>query len=557
MLRRVQPLFSILGGTIVRTKNELPLVALVCSVLVFIAAPLASGQAKTDATVGIAPAKVCADLVNLKIPDTNVQITKAEPVPTAPPGTVRASVTLSPDMIPVAIPSYCRVDGVIDPRTGVDGKPYAIGFEIALPDHWNGRFLFQGGGGLNGTVNPPLGNQAAADNPALARGFAVVSTDTGHKGAVFDAAFMKDQIASLDFAYVAVGRVTLLSKEIIAQYYGQPAKHSYYDGCSTGGREGMLVSQRYPAFFDGVVVGDPAMRTGYSNIGLAYTRSAFAKIAPRDASGKLDPTKDFSDGDKKLLADSIMKSCDEMDGLNDGMIFNTRACHYDPAVLRCKGAKTDSCLTSQQVDALQKAFAGPKDSHGNPVYASWPWDSGYIQGTGGPFASFLPNPGPNILASVQQPTDVDIDTLLARVRSDDNQTLTDTTWTNLTSFFGHGGKIIFYHGTSDPVFSAFDTLAYYEKMVEANGGVNQVSNASRFYFVPGMNHCGGGPAALDKFDLLGAVLDWVENGKAPDSVIATGKAFPGRSRPLCAYPKYAHYKGQGNPEDASSFECRE
>lgn len=540
-----------------RTKIVAVLAATAWMALTFLSAPLAYGQAKDDAGSGIVPVKACADLLNFKIPGTNVQITKAEKVPVAPPGTVRASMTSAPDMIPVAIPSYCRADGVIDPRTGVDGKPYAIGFEIALPDNWNGRFLFQGGGGLNGAINPPLGSQAAAENPALARGFAVVSTDSGHKGAVFDAAFMKDQLASLDFAYIAVGRVTVLSKEIIAQYYGQLAKHSYYDGCSTGGREGMVMSQRYPIYFDGIIVGDPAMRTGYSNIGLAYARGAFAKIAPKDSSGKPDPTKDFSDSDKRLLAESIMKTCDEKDGLKDGMIFNPQACHYDPAVLRCKSAKTDACLTAQQVGALQEVFAGPKDSHGNPVYAPFPWDTGYLQGSGGPFASFLPNRGPNILASVEQPTNVDIDTLVARVRNDENQTLTDTTWTNLSSFFGHGGKIVFYHGTSDPIFSPFDTLAYYEKMARDNGGLDQVLNSSRFYFVPGMNHCFGGPAALDKFDLLGAVVNWVEKGTAPDSVVATGKAFPGRSRPLCAYPKHAQYKGQGNPEDAASFDCRE
>jgi hypothetical protein len=319
----------------------------------------------------------------------------------------------------------------------------------------------------------------------------------------------------------------------------------------------MLMSQRYPTYFDGIVAGDPAMRTGYSNIGLAYARGAFAKIAPKDSSGKLDPAKDFSDSDKKLLAESIMSACDEKDGFKDGMIFNPQACHYDPAVLRCKGAKAESCLTSQQVDALQKAFAGPKDSRGNPVYAPFPWDTGYLQGSGGPFASFLPNSGPNILASVEQPSEVDIDTLVARVRNTENQTLTDTTWTNLSSFFGRGGKIVFYHGTSDPIFSPFDTLAYYEKMADANGGLDQVLNSSRFYFVPGMNHCFGGPAALDKFDLLGAIVNWVEKGTAPDSVVATGKAFPGRSRPLCAYPKHAQYKGQGDPEDAASFECRE
>jgi pimeloyl-ACP methyl ester carboxylesterase len=547
----------------VRMKDAVLSKASICSALACVALALASvcsGQAASGAETGTAPVEKCADLVKLQISGSGMTITKAEPVPTAPPGTVRASMTLASDMIPVAIPSYCRADGVIDPRIGVDGKPYAIGFEIALPDKWNGRFLFQGGGGLNGAINPPLGGQAAADNPALARGFAVVSTDSGHKGAVFDASFMKDQLASLDFAYIAVGRVTVLSKEIVAQYYGQPARHSYYDGCSTGGREGMLMSQRYPAYFDGIVAGDPAMRTGYSNIGLAYARGVFLKIAPKDSSGKPDPAKDFSASDRKLLAESIMNTCDANDGLKDGMIFNPQACHYDPAVLRCKGAKTESCLTSQQVDALQKAFAGPEDSRGNQVYPAFPWDTGYLQGASGPFAafsSFLPAPGPSILASVEQPSNVDIDTLVARVRGDDNQTLTDTTWTNLSSFFGHGGKIVFYHGTSDPIFSPFDTLAYYKKMADANGGLNRALNSSRFFFVPGMNHCQGGPATLDKFDLLGAVVNWVEKGTAPDSVVATGKDFPGRSRPLCAYPKHAQYKGQGNPEDAASFECRE
>ncbi len=520
-------------------------------------ATLSAYAQASSAAAPIPPVQKCTDLVNLKIAGANVQITKAEAVPTTPPGTLRTA-TISPEAIPVPIPPYCRVDGVMDPRTGADNKPYAIGFEIALPDNWNGRFLFQGGGGLNGYILPPLGSQTAGDNPALARGFAVVSTDTGHKGAVFDAAFMKDQLASLDFAYIAIGRVTVLSKEIIAQYYGQPAKYSYYDGCSTGGREGMMMSQRYPTYFDGIISGDPAMRTGYSNIGLAYARGAFAKIAPKDASGKPDPAKDFSDGDKKLLAESIMKSCDEKDGLKDGMIFNPEACRYDPAVLQCKGAKTESCLTSQQVGALAKAFAGPKDSHGNQVYAAFPWDTGYLQSSSGPFAvfsSFLPTAGPSILATVEQPSDVDMDTLVTGVRANESQTLSDTTWTNLSTFFVHGGKLVFYHGTSDPVFSPFDTLAYYEKMAAANGGLNQVLGSSRFYFVPGMNHCAGGPAALDKFDMLGAVVNWVEDGKAPDSVVATGKAFPGRSRPLCAYPKHAQYKGQGDPEDAGSFEC--
>jgi Tannase and feruloyl esterase len=536
----------------IHVKNAAMIFVLACPALAAISP--AYGQGSNGAGSGIAPTGKCADLVNLQIAGSGMTITKAEAIPAAAPGTTRPSA-ISPATISVAVPSYCCADGVIDPRVGLDGKSYATGFAIALPDNWNGRFLFQGGGGLNGSVNPPFGAQAAGEIPGLARGFAVVSTDTGHKSAVFDSSFMKDQLASLDFAYVAVGNVAVLAKQIIAQYYGQPAKHSYYAGCSTGGREGMLMSQRYPTYFDGIVSGDPAMRTGYSNIGLTWARVAFVQIAPKDASGKPAPSQDFSDGDKKLLADAIMKSCDEKDGLKDGMIFYPEACHFDPAVLTCKGPKTDACLTSDQVGALQKAFAGPKNSHGNQVYAAFPYDTGYILGGAGAFSNFLPSAGPNPLASVLPPADLDIDKLVAGVEANENQTLTDTTWTNLSSFSAHGGKLIFYHGTSDPIFSPFDTLAYYEKMAAANGGSDQVQSWSRFFFVPGMNHCQGGPATLDSFDALGAVVNWVENGTAPDSIVATGKSLPGRSRPLCAYPRHPQYKGQGDPQDTSNFEC--
>jgi len=516
---------------------------------------MAALPSRAQTTTGIAPAGKCADLVSLQIPGSGMTITKAEEIPATPAGTLR-TMSIGGDLIPVAIPPYCRADGAIDPRTGFDGKSYAIGFAIALPDNWNGRFLFQGGGGLNGSVNPPLGTVAAGDAPALARGFAVVSTDTGHKGAVFDPSFMKDQIADLDFAYIAVGRVAVLAKEIIAHYYGEPTKRSYFAGCSTGGREAMLVSQRYPTYFDGVVSGDPAMNTGNSNIGLSWATSAFAQIAPKDDSGKPVPSKAFSSSDRKLLADAIMKACDEKDGLKDGLIFNRRACEFDPAVLKCTGAKNDTCLASDQVSALQKAFSGPKDSHGNQIYPRFPYDSDMV--AEGPGLSFLPTAGPNILGNVLPSAAMNVDEQEAGVRADYGQILTDTwSWTNLSSFSGHGGKLLFYHGTSDPWFSPYDTLGYYERMEKDNGGADRVQTWSRFFLVPGMSHCGGGPATLDNFDLLGAVVDWVENGKAPDSVTAKGRSMPGVTRPLCAYPKYAQYKGQGNPNEASNFECRQ
>src|SRR5215212_4425079 len=249
----------------------------------------------------IAPALKC-EVAQLAFPGSTMVIEKAEAVPQAPAGTVQVRPPL-PDTVGVAIPSLCRVQGVIDRRVGAEGKNYAIGFAIALPDKWNGRLLFQGGGGLNGSIRPPLGPQATGDVPALARGFAVVSTDSGHEGAVFDSAFLKDQEAALNFAQASVGKVTAAAKVIIGRYYGQAPARSYFVGCSTGGREGMIASQRYPAEFDGIVAGAPAMRTGRSNLGLAWANHLFTQISPKDASGKPETKRAFSHDDRRLVTD--------------------------------------------------------------------------------------------------------------------------------------------------------------------------------------------------------------------------------------------------------------
>ena len=493
----------------------------------------------------------CSQLTNLQIPGVAVVVSKAEwhdagPAPVQPP-----------PARPIAgnLPGYCRVDGTIDRRSGANGKRYGIGFALALPDNWNGRFLFQGGGGLNGTVQPPFGAQAAGNTPGLARGFAVVSTDSGHEGAVFDGSFFADQQASLDFAYVAVGRVTVMAKQIVAQYYGRPADHSYFAGCSTGGREAMLMTERYPTYFDGVVAGAPAMRTGFSGIGDRWAAVAFNQIAPKDSAGKPIPSQAFSDGDKTLIVNRLLEACDGRDGVKDGMIFNTQACAFDPDALKCTGAKTDGCLTPQQAGALKKAFAGPKDSRGTQVYPGFLYDTG-ITAAGQGIPGLL-SPGPSPLGPPNLATDLDVDREAAAAAASPQAAISDTAgWTNLNAFSGRGGKLLFFHGVSDPWFSALDTVGYYQRVGRDNGGSDQVQGWSRLFLAPGMGHCSGGTAALDTFDLLGAVVNWVEQGAAPDAVIATGRAFSGRSRPLCAYPTYAHYKGSGNPDDAKNFECR-
>jgi len=492
----------------------------------------------------------CTALAGTQAPGFSLVITRAEDVGAGPAaqGRGRGAVNL---------PAHCRVEGTIDRRTGAEAKSYGIGFAVALPDSWNGRFLFQGGGGLNGTVGLPLGAQAAGDAPALVRGFAVVSTDTGHQasGGAFDAAFMRDQQAVLDFEYVAIGRVAVLAKEIVARYYGRPAEHSYFAGCSTGGREAMLMAQRYPTYFDGIIAGAPAMRTGYSGLGDRWVAATLNQTAPKDAAGKPIPSQIFSEGDKRLIVNALLSACDAKDGVKDGLVFNTRACDFDPvATLTCKGAKADDCLLPQQTAALKKAFAGPKDSHQNQIYPGFLWDTG-ITASGSGIPGLL-SPGPGPLGPPNLSTDVDVDKDAFALANDPRQVGDTKLWTNLNTFSSRGGKLAFYHGVSDPWFSALDTVDYYEKLGAANGGADAVANWSRLFLVPGMGHCTGGAATLDIFDLLTAMVDWVEKGRSPDAIRATGRSFPGRSRPLCPYPAYAHYKGSGDAEDAANFECR-
>jgi Tannase and feruloyl esterase len=488
--------------------------------------------------------KSCASLMEIKAP--NVEITKAAAIPAGtteeiPWGQSRTG----------PLPAYCRVEGVMNRRTGAGGEEFGISFALAMPDNWNGDFLMQGGGGSNGVVMSPLGLNAAGGEPALIRGFAVVSNDTGHKSRHpgFDFGFAKDQQANLDFAYLANAEVAALAKQVIAQYYGKPAAFSYFSGCSTGGREGMILSQRYPTAFDGIISGDPAMRTGLSNLAIGkWIPVAFNQIAPKGADGKPLIAQSITDSDRKLITDALLNQCDAKDGVADGMISDPLGCDFDPAALSCKAGRSESCLAPEKVAAIKKAIGGPKTSGGVQVYPGFLYDTGTT--SSGPIRGIL-SPGPGIFGPATTATEVDVEKEALAA----TQPLSDSVSTNLTTFSAHGGKLIYYHGDSDPWFSPLDTFDYYKDMAAANGGLDAVSKWSQFYFVPGMGHCGGG-RGLDQFDLLGGMVGWVEKGIAPESVTATGKAFPGRSRPLCPYPKHAHYKGQGDAEDAKNFECR-
>jgi len=486
------------------------------------------------AATGASGADSCAALAKFSMPGQRLVVKQAQPV--------AADVTK-------AVPAHCLVSGVLEPRTGRAAKDYGIGFAVALPTVWNGGFLFQGGGGLNGSVAPPLGAQFAGERSALARGFAVASTDSGHEGAVFDASFFADQQAAIDFLYAGVARITVVAKEIVARHYGRPSAHAYFVGCSTGGREAMMMSQRFPNYFDGIVAGAPAMRTSFSNLGLRHLTTALNAIAPQDAAGHPQTREALSDADRQLIVHGALEACDAKDGSKDGMIFAIQACDFDPAALQCAGPKRDGCLSAAQVGAVRTVMAGPRTESGLQVYPGYWFDSGIANTRG------LPGilAGPMIPEGPASGTSMNVEAAAATAM-DARAMLGDTNaWTNLGTFRGHGGKLLFVHGVSDPWFSARDTVDYYERLARDNPD-EPIDGWSRLFLVPGMGHCAGGERTLDRFDLLGAIVDWVETKQAPDRVIASGPSAPGESRPLCPWPSHAQYD-HGDPREAGSYRC--
>ena len=490
----------------------------------------------------------CASLKSATF--NGVEITSAESVP--------AGKTIAPAYPGAAaigpLLAHCRVDGIINRRNGIDGVEFGIRFSVALPEPsaWNGDFMMQGGGGGNGVVAYPAGASYSGDKPALSRGFAVASTDSGHKAKTggFDFTFMRDQQAYLDFAYMANAEVAGVAKQIIDLYYAKPAAFSYFVGCSTGGREGMILSQRFPNVFNGIVSGDPAMRTGMSNLAIAqWIPVAYNQASPKDASGKPEIDKFLTEADRKLFVDGLMKQCDGRDGVADGMISDPIGCDFDPVVLACKSGQAVACIAPEKIVAIKKAFSGPRNTYGTQVYPGFLYDAGIASNTGIPGLLALSKNG--LFGPYTTATELDVDA--AALRASDP--LVEPASTSLSTFLHDGGKLIFFHGDSDPWFSPLDTLGYYKSLAATNDGAEKVAEWSRMFLVPGMGHCGGGPS-LDHFDMLSTIVGWVEKGDAPESVMATGAAFPGRSRPLCAYPKHAQYTGSGDTQDARSFQCR-
>ena len=517
------------------------------------------------------PGTKCSDLLNLKI--ENASISDAAQVPAGKPYSL--TNPFAPPIVITSLPEHCLIHGEVNHHRGADGKNYGDKFELRLPADWQGRLLFLGGGGLDGLLGAAIGFQGPTTKPdgksALGMGYAVVSTDGGHQaagGMPTDGSFGSDPDARADYNYRSTRLVTDVARKIITTFYGSPIRHSYFVGCSNGGREGLIAGERYPEYFDGIVAGAPAFNLTHAAIAEAWNTVQLATIAPTKPGGIPDLSQSLTEADLKLLVDALLDKCDALDGLKDGMIFNHEACRFDPAVLKCRGGKTESCLSEDKVRTILKVFEGPHDSKANAIYSAWPYDAGdaadgwrmWMTGAG-PMPSFNVIIFPQFfnglaLAGAQPPIDIfkfNFDTDPARIEQASREiNATSTDW---SAFRKKQGKLLLYSGMSDPVFSPLDLIQYYKRLEEDNGGEISAQNFARLFLVPGMNHCNGGPG-LDDFDTLSTIRAWVEDGKVPDSMVAHGAAFPGRTRPLCAYPLFAMYDGKGDPENSASFTCR-
>jgi Tannase and feruloyl esterase len=284
----------------------------------------------------------CRELLNMKIDNTT--ISEAVDVPAAKP--VSVGGVYGPAVQVTSEPAHCLVHGEVNHHKGADGRDYGDRFELRMPVSWQGRLLYMGGGGLDGILNPAIALQGPVpktdSRSALSMGYAVVSTDGGHRdpsGGLGDGSFGSDPEARADYNYLSTKRVTDVARKVIAGFYGSPIKHSYFQGCSNGGREGLIAAERYPEYFDGVIAGAPAFNLTHAAIAEAWNTVELASIAPKKPDGTPDLAQSLTEPDLKLLVSAVLDKCDALDGLKDGLIFNPEACHFDPSVHRRRASQ--------------------------------------------------------------------------------------------------------------------------------------------------------------------------------------------------------------------------
>ncbi|MBB5060489.1 feruloyl esterase [Granulicella aggregans] len=484
----------------------------------------------------------CESLSRLRLSETTITLAKFETASTYKPDAWRVKGPLPPTSD--GLPSFCRVVAEITPVP--DSK---ILIEVWMPvTGWNGKFMGVGNGGWSGQIWSPF------MGAALRRGYATASTDTGHEGNGEDADFALGHPEKvIDFGYRAVHEMTLKAKAIIAAYYGGAPKFSYWDGCSSGGRQGLKEAQRFPTDYDGIISGAPANA-------MAHVSSSGVWIAQSNLE---DNRRILSEDNLRLLHQAVLEACDARDGVKDGVIDDPESCHFNPNMLLCNESGSKACLTASQIQAAAKIYAGPKNPRtGEQVFPGLSRGSELGWGV---FGGMLPEPP--IVASyfrflvfkyaAWDFRDLNFDGDIAKADSLDSGTIAATD-PNLKEFFAHGGRLLLYHGWSDQMIAPENTVNYYNSVTAVSGANSQQS--VRLFMEPGMGHCSGGEGPYE-FDKVSALEDWVERGKAPELIVAAH--FPGdpsvhspdRTRPLCRYPKKARYKGVGNTDEASSFTC--
>ncbi len=539
------------------------------------------------------------------------------------------------------LPEHCQIQGILRVRTGIASpsatpQSYGTKFEVRLPTAWNGRYMFQGGGGTEGSLPAATGAQTGTASFAeLKNGWAVASQDGGHETSQLPPMipktasapsilqvnmFYPDAEAVRDWAYNSIDMTTQTAKYLINTYYSRPADHSYFVGCSTSGRQAMAMTQLFPTYYDGVIAGDPFYLPPDISLSETWGLEQTISVSPKDAGGNPLYIQSFPVSDQNLFTNAILAACDALDGLVDGVIDNRAACHFDPATfvfpssgpygsiapgqpLQCKAAKNATCLTPAQITAVKKIAQGPRTSSGQRIVSpdgtllsGYPFDGGFMQPSGIPtrdIGTASSPPGniglgsgqlPLFWFTVPDPTynpltvnyDTDISLVTAHSPAVNNST-------DISAFIDRGGKLIFYHGLSDSGPPWPYTVNYFHRVAKRqaqvhgneNGGGNDDSSAAlrnasdfmKLYLVPNMGHCGGN-AATDRFDMLTPMVNWIENGVAPESIVASGTNFSStsgtltglpttRSRPLCPYPQTLRYSGRpgGDISIASNYTC--
>ena len=437
------------------------------------------------------------------------------------------------------LPEFCRVSLLLTPSPDSE-----INVEIWLPtESWNGKYLAVGNGAFTGNVR-----HSAMAMP-LGRGYVTSSTDTGHIGNTASFGLGRPEKVN-DFGWRAVHEMAETAKIIIDAFYSRPPIHSYFTGCSAGGRQAMKAAQRFPNDFDGIVAGAP---------GLDWTGRAAAALR-MERHILRDPRSQLKQPDRELLHQAALDSCDASDGVQDQLINNPAHCAFDPGVLQCDAENTGACLTEAQIETARMMYASPINPRtGREITGLLPgsengWtDLGWTdsaRATGLEQFRYL----------VYEDESWEVDQFLfefaiaAGERKDDDTV--NALSPDLFEFIASGGKLIAYHGWADPQISPSNVTQYYDRVAQVHGGRENIHDSFRLYMAPGMAHCGGGPGP-NSFDSLTALENWVENGQAPDEIVAAHQSngVIDRSRPLCPYPEVAVYDGTGSSDEAENFSC--